>query len=225
LIPAFDPGATLAETLHPIPRGPLADFLRAHVEPFQGEIAVEQFQGGQSNPTYKVTASADESRRRYVLRRKPPGHLLPSAHAVEREYRILSALAGSQVPVPRTYALCEDASVIGTAFFVMEYVDGRILWDPTLPGMTRDERAAHYAELNRVIAALHCFDYAGRGPLGLRTSRQLRRAADRTLDEAVPGRCRGPDSRDGPADRMASRITCRRATRRASCTATTGSTT
>jgi len=163
LFPAFDPAATLAETLHPIPRGALADYLRAHVEPFRGEIAVEQFQGGQSNPTYRVTTGADQHTRRYVLRRKPPGHLLPSAHAVEREYRILSALAGSQVPVPRTFALCEDPSVIGTAFFVMEYVEGRILWDPTLPGMTRGERAAHYAELNRVIAALHCFDYEAAG--------------------------------------------------------------
>ena len=166
LFPAFDPAATLAETLHPIPRGALADYLRAHVEPFRGEIAVEQFQGGQSNPTYRVTTGADQHTRRYVLRRKPPGHLLPSAHAVEREYRILSALAGSQVPVPRTFALCEDPSVIGTAFFVMEYVEGRILWDPTLPGMTRGERAAHYAELNRVIAALHCFDYEAAGLSG-----------------------------------------------------------
>ena len=160
---AFDPAATLAETLHPIPEDALGDYLREHVAPFHGELAIEQFQGGQSNPTYKVTAGANRDGRRYVLRRKPPGHLLPSAHAVEREYRILSALAGSEVPVPRTFALCEDPSVIGTPFFVMEYVEGRILWDPTLPGMTRDERAAHYAELNRVIAALHCFDYEAAG--------------------------------------------------------------
>jgi aminoglycoside phosphotransferase (APT) family kinase protein len=156
---AFDPGATLKETLHPIPPDALADYLRAHVGNSAGEISIEQFQGGQSNPTYKITAG----KRRYVLRRKPPGHLLPSAHAVEREFRILSALAGSDVPVPRTYALCEDASVIGTAFFVMEFVEGRILWDPTLPGMAREERAAHYAELNRVIAALHTFDYQAAG--------------------------------------------------------------
>ena len=156
---AFDPGATLEEALHPIQPAVLADYLRAHVEDFDGGISIEQFQGGQSNPTYKVTAGE----RRYVLRRKPPGHLLPSAHAVEREFRILSALAGSDVPVPRMYALCEDAAVIGTAFFVMEYVEGRILWDPTLPGMTREERTAHYAELNRVIAALHRFDYRAAG--------------------------------------------------------------
>jgi len=152
----FNPGATLSETLHPIDIGALRAYMHAHVGCFDGDPVVEQFQGGQSNPTYKVTAG----KRRYVLRRKPPGHLLPSAHAVEREYRILSALAGSDVPVPATYALCEDASVIGTAFFLMDYVEGRILWDPTLPGMTREARAAHYGEMNRVIAALHGFDFA-----------------------------------------------------------------
>ena len=155
----FNPGATLSETLHPIDIGALRAYMHAHVGSFDGDPIVEQFQGGQSNPTYKVTAG----KRRYVLRRKPPGHLLPSAHAVEREYRILSALAGSDVPVPATYALCEDASVIGTAFFLMDYVEGRILWDPTLPGMTREARAAHYGEMNRVIAALHRFDFAAAG--------------------------------------------------------------
>ena len=155
----FDPGATLTEPLHPIDAGALRRYMETHVASWDGELRVEQFQGGQSNPTYKVTAG----QRRFVLRRKPPGHLLPSAHAVEREYRILSALAGSEVPVPATYALCEDASVIGTPFFLMDYVEGRILWDPTLPGMTREDRAAHYDELNRVIAALHRFDFAAAG--------------------------------------------------------------
>ena len=118
--------------MHPFDTDALAAYLRAHVADFSGDLVVEQFQGGQSNPTYRITAGE----RRYVLRRKPPGTLLPSAHAVEREYRVMSALAGTDVPVARTYALCEDAAVIGTAFYVMEYVDGRILWDPTLPGMT-----------------------------------------------------------------------------------------
>jgi len=86
---------------------------------------VEQFKGGQSNPTFLITAGA----RRYVMRRKPPGNLLPSAHAVDREYRVLTALAGTDVPVPRTFVLCEDDSVIGTTFYVMDYVQGRILWD------------------------------------------------------------------------------------------------
>ena len=155
----FDPGATLPSARHPIDAGALAAYLRANVGRFDGALSIEQFQGGQSNPTYRVTAGP----RRYVLRRKPPGHLLPSAHAVEREFRVLTALAGSEVPVPRTFALCEDATVIGTAFYVMEYVPGRILWDPTLPGVERAARAAHYAELNRVIAALHRFDFVAAG--------------------------------------------------------------
>ena len=159
LIADFNPGATLGASVHPIDAAALAAHLRAHVENFSGELVVEQFQGGQSNPTYRVTAGD----RRYVLRCKPPGHLLPSAHAVEREFRVMSALAGTDVPVARTYALCEDATVIGTAFYVMEYVEGRILWDPTLPGMTPAQRTAHYDELNRVISALHRVDYVAAG--------------------------------------------------------------
>ena len=160
----MNPGATLAESGHPFDTAALRAYLNAHVEKFSGDLDVEQFQGGQSNPTYRVTAGA----RRYVLRRKPPGTLLPSAHAVEREYRVMSALAGSDVPVAKTYALCEDAAVIGTAFYVMEYVEGRVLWDPTLPGLTPSQRTAHYKELNRVIAALHQIDYraAGLGDYG-----------------------------------------------------------
>jgi aminoglycoside phosphotransferase (APT) family kinase protein len=156
---AANPGAELVVPVHPIDTAALAEYLRVNVEPFTGNLAVEQFQGGQSNPTYRITAGA----RRYVLRRKPPGNLLPSAHAVDREFRVMSALAGTDVPVAKTYALCEDAAVIGTAFYVMEYVDGRILWDPTLPGMTPPQRAAHYDELNRVIAALHRIDYIAAG--------------------------------------------------------------
>jgi aminoglycoside phosphotransferase (APT) family kinase protein len=151
---AANPGATLVAAVHPIDAAALAAYLRKHVGPFAGDLTVEQFQGGQSNPTYRITAGD----RRYVLRRKPPGPLLPSAHAVDREYRVMTALAGTGVPVPRTYALCDDASVIGTAFYVMEYVEGRVLWDPTLPGMTTAQRAAHYDELNRVITALHQVD-------------------------------------------------------------------
>ena len=154
-----NPGATLTAPVHPLDTNALAAYLRDHVGAFTGGLVLEQFQGGQSNPTYRVTAGA----RRYVLRRKPPGHLLPSAHAVEREFRVMSALAGSDVPVARTYALCEDAEVIGTAFYVMEYVEGRILWDPTLPGMATAQRAAHYDELNRVISALHRVDYVAAG--------------------------------------------------------------
>ncbi|HVN34768.1 MAG TPA: phosphotransferase [Casimicrobiaceae bacterium] len=156
---AANPGATLVAPVHAIDAEALGAYLRKHVAPSAGEIKVEQFHGGQSNPTYRITAGD----RRYVLRRKPPGPLLPSAHAIEREFRVMTALAGTGVPVPRMYALCEDPSVIGTAFYVMEYVEGRVLWDPVLPGMTRAERAAHYDELNRVVAALHRVDVGGVG--------------------------------------------------------------
>jgi len=132
----------------------LATWLGANVQSDAARIEVAQFKGGQSNPTYLVTAGD----RRYVLRRKPPGKLLPSAHAVDREYRVISALAGSDVPVPRTYALCEDEQVIGTAFYVMDYVAGRVFWDPRLPEQGVAERRAIHDEINRVIAALHRID-------------------------------------------------------------------
>ena len=137
----------------------LASWMRRHVEGFRGPLAVEQFRGGQSNPTFRLTAPSGH----YVMRRKPAGKLLPSAHAVDREYRIMTALAGSDVPVPKTYGLCEDDGVIGSAFFVMDCVEGRIWWDGTLPGMAPAERRAIYDELNRVIAALHRVDFAARG--------------------------------------------------------------
>jgi len=137
----------------------LAAWLEANVEGFRGPLLVEQFRGGQSNPTYRLAAGG----KRYVLRRKPPGKLLPSAHAVDREYRIITALKGTDVPVARSYALCTDESVIGTAFYIMDYVEGRIFWDSTLPGMAPAERAAIYDEMNRVIAALHQVDYQAIG--------------------------------------------------------------
>jgi aminoglycoside phosphotransferase (APT) family kinase protein len=142
----------------------LAAYLRAHVDGFSGTPEILKFRGGQSNPTFLVAAGA----RRYVLRKKPPGPLLPSAHAVEREHRVMSALRGSEVPVARTWCLCEDPQIIGTPFFVMEYVEGRVLFDPSLPGMAPADRAAHYDEMNRVIAALHRVDWAriGLGDFG-----------------------------------------------------------
>jgi aminoglycoside phosphotransferase (APT) family kinase protein len=156
---AANPGAKLIAPAHPIDLTSLAAWLRANVDAGISDLVVEQYQGGQSNPTYRLTAGA----RRYVLRRKPPGKLLPSAHAVDREFRVMSALSGTGVPVAKMHALCEDDTVIGTAFYVMEYVEGRILWDPTLPGMTPAQRAAHYDELNQVIATLHRVDYAAIG--------------------------------------------------------------
>jgi aminoglycoside phosphotransferase (APT) family kinase protein len=117
---------------------------------------VEQFKGGQSNPTYRLSIADG---RRLVLRRKPPGKLLPSAHAVDREYRVIKALYEVQYPVPRPHMLCDDESVIGTAFYVMDCVEGRVLWDQTLPGMSKAERHAIWDELNRVIAQLHGLSY------------------------------------------------------------------
>jgi aminoglycoside phosphotransferase (APT) family kinase protein len=121
---------------------------------------IEQFKGGQSNPTYCLTASDG---RRLALRRKPPGKLLPSAHAVDREYKVIKALHPTGFPVAKPHVLCEDESVIGTMFYVMDCVEGRVLWDPALPGMTKAERAAIWDEKNRVIALLHSIDYRAVG--------------------------------------------------------------
>jgi aminoglycoside phosphotransferase (APT) family kinase protein len=137
----------------------LERYMREHVEGFSGALSVEQFKGGQSNPTFRMTAGGKS----YVLRRKPPGKLLPSAHAVDREHRVITALAKTDVPVARTYAMCEDESVIGSMFYIMDCVAGRVLWDPALPGMTPAERSAVFDEMNRVIAALHKVDYAAIG--------------------------------------------------------------
>ena len=138
----------------------LERFLGSHIDGLKCPLAVEQFKGGQSNPTYLITAA---NGRRLVLRRKPPGKLLPSAHAVDREHAVMLALHGAGFPVPLPLVLCEDEAVIGTAFFVMECVDGRILWDQSLPGMSRTERAAIWGEMNRVIALLHTTDHLAIG--------------------------------------------------------------
>ena len=148
------PGTRPVAPQHAFDTGRLAAWIEATVGPQDGPLEVAQFKGGQSNPTYLVTAGS----RRYVLRRKPPGKLLPSAHAVDREYRVMKALAGTDVPVARMHALCEDESVIGTVFYMMEYVGGRVLWDPRLPDLSPTERARYHDEINRVIAALHSVD-------------------------------------------------------------------
>jgi aminoglycoside phosphotransferase (APT) family kinase protein len=139
----------------------LAAWLSGHVDGFKGPLTLEQFAGGQSNPTFKLITPS----RSYVMRAKPgpAAKLLPSAHAIEREYRVMHALADTDVPVAQMLALCEDESVIGRAFYVMEFVEGRVLWDQSLPGMTSTERAAIYDEMNRVIAALHSVDVGAAG--------------------------------------------------------------
>ncbi|HEX2679130.1 MAG TPA: phosphotransferase family protein, partial [Polyangiales bacterium] len=137
----------------------LGAYLAAHIPGVSSELVIQKFAGGQSNPTYKLQAGE----RVMVLRKKPAGQLLATAHMVDREHRVFSALADSDVPVPRPLLYCSDASVIGTEFFVMEYVTGRIFWDPALPSLQPAERRAMYTEMARVLAALHEVDYAARG--------------------------------------------------------------
>ena len=136
-------------------------WLREHVAGFTGPLIVEQFAGGQSNPTFKLITPS----RSYVMRAKPgpAAKLLPSAHAIEREYRVMDALSGTDVPVAEMLALCEDEAVMGRSFYVMDYVEGRVLWDPSLPGMAPAERAAIFDEMNRVIVALHSLNPAAVG--------------------------------------------------------------
>ena len=141
--------------------GALSDYMHKHVDGFTGDLHIEQFKGGQSNPTFMLTAGAQ----RYVLRTKPApaAKLLPSAHAIEREFRVMDALSKAGFPAARQYALCEDEEVIGRAFYIMEFMDGRVLWDQSMPDMSNAERAAHYDEMNRVIAQLHTIDYKAIG--------------------------------------------------------------
>lgn len=139
----------------------LTAWLEKNLEGFAGPLSVEMFKGGQSNPTYKLNTPSKS----YVMRAKPGpvAKLLPSAHAVEREFAVMQGLQGTDVPVPRMYCLCEDESVIGRAFYVMEFMQGRVLWDQSLPGMDRAQRGAIYNEMNRVISALHTVKFADRG--------------------------------------------------------------
>jgi aminoglycoside phosphotransferase (APT) family kinase protein len=132
----------------------LETYLAGKLNGFAGPIKIEQFKGGQSNPTYKLETRAA----RYVLRRKPPGPLLPSAHAIEREYRVTEALYRSGFPVPRPLVLCEDSTVVGTAFYLMEHVEGRVFWEPYAPGLSAMERRALFDSLNETIARLHSFN-------------------------------------------------------------------
>lgn len=126
-------------------------WMRNNVADYAGPLRLEQFKGGQSNPTYKIITQNNA----YVLRRKPPGKLLKSAHSVDREFRVLSALACSDVPVPRTLALCEDAGVLGTMFYIMEFKSGRVFWDLILPQQTPEERSALWDAANDSLARLH----------------------------------------------------------------------
>jgi aminoglycoside phosphotransferase (APT) family kinase protein len=144
--------------------GALEGWLAAQIEDYAGPLTVEQFRGGQSNPTYKLGTPG----RSYVMRRKPPGKLLPGAHAIEREYRVITALGKQGFPVAKSYGLCEDPAVIGTPFYVMEMVDGRIFWDTAFPEIGQAERPAYFDAMNAAMAALHRIDpeAAGLGDYG-----------------------------------------------------------
>ncbi|MCP5179276.1 MAG: phosphotransferase [Pseudomonadales bacterium] len=145
---------TAVRAAHQFDEAALANYLSSAIADFAGPLTVRQFEGGQSNPTFQLITPG----RRYVMRKQPPGELLPSAHQVDREYRVMAALANTPVPVPRMYCLCEDPSVIGTKFYVMEMVEGRLFTETRLPSLSPAERRAIYLELARVLAELHKVD-------------------------------------------------------------------
>jgi aminoglycoside phosphotransferase (APT) family kinase protein len=194
---------------HPLdlPAEALATYLSTHVHGFRGPLTATKFKGGQSNPTYRIDAASGT----YVLRRKPPGTLLPSAHAVDREFRVLQALHGSAAPVARPLHLCSDASVIGSMFYLMDFVEGRIFWDPSLPDLDPAGRAEIYDAILRAMAALHTIDpaavgLADYGKPGNYFQRQISRWSDQyrasetrpiaamdALMQALPARCPADD--------------------------------
>lgn len=194
---------------HPLdlPAESLAAYLEANVAGFLGPLTATKFKGGQSNPTYRIDAASGT----YVLRRKPPGQLLPSAHAVDREFRVLQALHGTAVPVAQPLHLCIDESIIGSMFYLMAFVDGRIFWDPSLPDLDPAGRAGIYTGIIDAMAALHTIDPAavGLGDYGKPGSyfeRQIRRWSEQyrasetqpidamdALIDALPARCPGDD--------------------------------
>jgi len=167
----------------------LAAWLVAHVDGFSGPLTIEQFNGGQSNPTYRLTTPTA----RYVLRRKPPGPLLKGAHDVLREARVQQALFGTHVPVARIFATCDDESVIGNQFYVMDMVEGRVFWDASFGEVPKEDRAAYFDEMNRVIAALHSVDVAAvgladYGKPGNYFERQIGRWSRQYLEDELAGR-------------------------------------
>ena len=145
---------TTVREAHRFDEARLDAYLAEHVEGYAGPLTVKQFEGGQSNPTFQLITPS----RTYVMRKQPPGELLPSAHQVDREYRVMHALWDTDVPVPKMYCLCEDTNVLGTKFYVMEMVDGRLFTDTHLPALSNEERRAIYLDLARVMALLHNVD-------------------------------------------------------------------
>ncbi len=153
-------GTQAVREQHRFDEANLDRWLKANVDGYKGPVSVEQFKGGQSNPTFRLT---DAGGKRYVMRRKPPGKLLPSAHAVDREFKVISALHQTDVPVAKPHALCTDESVAGTMFYIMDCVDGRVFWDQSLADLTKADRGKVYDEMNRAMAALHNVDYQAVG--------------------------------------------------------------
>jgi aminoglycoside phosphotransferase (APT) family kinase protein len=191
----------------------LATWMQENVSGFQGPLTVSQFKGGQSNPTYKL----DTPGASYVLRRKPPGKTLPGAHAVDREYRVIAALGEQGFPVPRVHALCEDESVVGTPFYLMDMVPGRIVWEAQFPGLQPAERAAHFDAMNATIAKLHSYDpvaigLEGYGKAGGFVERQVKRWSKQYLGDVEAGRLETMDKlvawleKHLPADKGESRV-------------------
>ena len=182
-------GTTPVRTGYGFDEASLERWMLEHIDGYAGPLTVEQFKGGQSNPTYKLTTSS----RSYVLRRKPPGVLLKGAHAVDREARVMAALGKSGFPVPKVLGVCTDESVIGTWFYVMEMVAGRIIWDATFPEVPRGERAAYFDAMNGTLAQLHCIDYRSVGledfgRVGSYLERQLARLSRQYLEDELAGR-------------------------------------
>jgi aminoglycoside phosphotransferase (APT) family kinase protein len=186
---AQNSGTIEVRSAHGFDAAALEQWLEREVGGYRGPLRVEQFRGGQSNPTYKLITPE----RCYVLRRKPPGKLLPGAHAVDREYRVISALGAQGYPVARTYGLCLDETVIGTPFYVMEMVEGRIFWDADFPQVPRDRRPAYFDAMNSAIAQLHRFDpdavgLGDYGKPGNYFERQIGRWSKQYLGDVEAGR-------------------------------------
>ncbi len=181
-------GTQAVREQHRFDEGRLAEWMRSNVEGYAGPLTVAQFKGGQSNPTYKLVTPT----KNYVMRRKPPGLLLKSAHAVDREYKVISALYAQGFPVARTYGLCTDEEVIGTWFYIMDCVDGRVVWDTTFPDVPKDARAAHFDAMNKTLADLHNFDpeaigLGDFGKPGNYFARQIARWAGQYKDDEQAG--------------------------------------
>jgi aminoglycoside phosphotransferase (APT) family kinase protein len=186
---AQNSGTSEVRAAHQFDVAALAAWMADHVDGFAGPLRIEQFKGGQSNPTYKLVTPA----RSYVLRRKPPGKLLPGAHAVDREYRVITALAAQGFPVARTYGLCLDEAVIGTAFYIMDMVEGRIFWEPDFPEVATADRPRYFDAMNATLAALHSIDpdatgLGDYGKPGNYFARQIARWSKQYVEDVDAGR-------------------------------------